>query len=148
MTERFRTIVDVHVLLVRPDGAVLLMERANTGYADGRAGVPSGHLEPGENVADAAIRETSEEVGVVIEPDDLRFVHVSHRRKPGEEARVGFFFAATRWSGEPANREPHKCARIWWADPDDLPKETIDYVADAIIRDREAGERFSIFGWS
>jgi hypothetical protein len=38
MTERFRTIVDVHVLLVRPDGAVLLMERANTGYADGQAG--------------------------------------------------------------------------------------------------------------
>jgi 8-oxo-dGTP diphosphatase len=148
MVERFRTIVDVHVLLRGPDGSVLLMERANTGYADGQAGVPSGHLEPGENIVDAAIRETSEEVGVVIEPEDLEFVHVSHRRKPGEEGRVGFFFAASRWIGEPANCEPHKCARIWWADPADLPKETVDYVADAIVRDREFAGRFSLFGWS
>jgi len=35
-TDRYRTIVDVYVLLRRPDGKILLLERAGTGYADGQ----------------------------------------------------------------------------------------------------------------
>jgi 8-oxo-dGTP diphosphatase len=149
MHDRHRTIVDVHVLLQCPDGRILMMERANTGYADGQAGLPSGHLEDGETVLDAAIREAWEEVGVAIQPDALACVHVSHRRNVGEEARIGFFFAASRWRGEPTNREPHKCARIWWNDPAALPTETVDYIADAIHRIRQNREVFSVYGgWS
>jgi 8-oxo-dGTP pyrophosphatase MutT (NUDIX family) len=143
---RHRTIVDVHALLFDPEGRVLLMERANTGYADGLAGVPAGHLEEGESVLDAVIREAAEEVGVRLREDDMRCVHVSHRCKPGVTDRVGFFFAATRWSGEPVNAEPHKCARIWWHDPDDLPPDTIGYVADAIARVRADSGVFSVYG--
>lgn len=33
MTSRYRSVVDVYVLLRRADGHILLMERANTGYA-------------------------------------------------------------------------------------------------------------------
>ncbi|MFC6880434.1 MULTISPECIES: NUDIX domain-containing protein [Actinomadura] len=139
--------MDVHVLLLDAEGRVLLMERANTGYADGRAGVPSGHLERGESVLAAAIREAEEEVAVRLRPDDLRFVHVSHRSGPGEEDRVGFFFAAARWDGEPVNNEPEKCAGIWWSDPDDLPASTVDYIADAIRRVRRDSEAFSVYGW-
>ncbi|MFA1551039.1 NUDIX hydrolase [Actinomadura chokoriensis] len=146
---RHRSIVDVHALLFDEAGRVLLMERANTGYADGMAGVPAGHLEQGESILDAVIRETAEEVGVRLGTGDARCVHVSHRCKPGQVDRVGFFFAATRWEGEPVNAEPHKCARIWWHDPDDLPSETIGYVADAIARVRSgAGGVFSLYGWT
>ncbi|WP_346039508.1 NUDIX hydrolase [Actinomadura chokoriensis] len=144
--ERHRTIVDVHALLFDQEGRVLLMERANTGYADGQAGVPSGHLEAGESVLEAVLRETYEEVGVHLAEGDAQFVHVSHRCKPGEDDRVGFFFAAARWTGEPVNAEPHKCARIWWHDPDDLPFNTVDYIADAIARLRGGGT-FSTHGW-
>ena len=49
-----------------------------------------------------------EEAGLEIRPDDLRFAHVVHRCTRGE--RVGFFFEALRWSGEPRNLEPWKCA--------------------------------------
>jgi hypothetical protein len=34
--DRYRTIVDVYVLLRRPDGTILLLERSGTGYADGQ----------------------------------------------------------------------------------------------------------------
>ncbi len=138
--------MDVHALLFDGVGRVLLMERANTGYADGMAGVPSGHLEAGESVLEAVRRETFQEVGVRLGEDAARFVHVSHRCKPGEDDRVGFFFAATRWAGEPVNAEPHKCARIWWHAPDALPSNTIDYIADAIGRMRGGGA-FSVHGW-
>jgi hypothetical protein len=34
--DRYRSIVDVYVLLRRLDGMILLPERSGTGYADGR----------------------------------------------------------------------------------------------------------------
>jgi ADP-ribose pyrophosphatase YjhB (NUDIX family) len=143
--ERYRSIVDVYVLL-RRDGKILLMERANTGYADGQLCPPSGHLEQDESVIDGAIREAREEVGVALDSDDLYCAHVVHHRNPYGQARIGFFFVATRWEGEPENREPHKCAGLLWADADELPPNTVDYTAAAIAQIR-AGSGFSIHGW-
>lgn len=45
--DRYRSIVDVYVLLRRPDGMILLLERSGTGYADGQlcpTGVRAGSL--------------------------------------------------------------------------------------------------------
>jgi 8-oxo-dGTP diphosphatase len=80
--DRYRSVVDVYVLLRRPDGMILLLERSGTGYADGQLCPPSGHLETGESVIDCAAREASEEVGVDISPADLAFTHVVHPPQP------------------------------------------------------------------
>ncbi|MEV0347686.1 NUDIX domain-containing protein [Nonomuraea sp. NPDC050680] len=139
--ERFRAIVDVHVMLVR-DGMVLLGKRAGTGYGDGQWHLPSGHLEPGESVVGAAIREAREEVGVTIRPEDLEFAHVMHRAPD----RVGLFFVARKWAGEPYNAEPHKCAALAWRPLGRLPDDTIGYPAEAIARVLEE-EPFALYGW-
>jgi 8-oxo-dGTP diphosphatase len=65
--------------------------------------LPCGHLEAGESVVDGVIREAREETGVLIDPGDLVFRHVVHHRNPEGEARVGMFFTAARWQGQPAN---------------------------------------------
>jgi 8-oxo-dGTP pyrophosphatase MutT (NUDIX family) len=132
MNDRYRSVVDVYALLQRDDGTVLLLERANTGYADGQLCPPSGHLEAGETVIDGAIREAKEEVGVVIDPSDLQFAHVVHYRNPEGQARIGFFFTTQRWSGEPTNQEPHKCAGLLWVDPTAPPSNTVAYTAWAL----------------
>jgi 8-oxo-dGTP diphosphatase len=140
-------IADAHLLLERLDGRVLLMVRANTGYMDGRAGLPAGHVEPGESADTAMIREAKEELGIVIDPADLTFAHVMHRRTPGEDtARVSFFFTACRWAGEVINAEPDVCASLIWCDPASLPDYTIGYIADALASVR-VGQRFSAHGW-
>ena len=143
---RHRSVVDVYVLLTRSDGWILVGERVNTGYADGQLCPPSGHLEAGESVVDCAIREAEEEVGVVIDPADFDFAHVVHHRNPVGEGRVGLFFRIRRWHGEPTNREPHKCARLLWADPTDPPETTVPYTAAALAH-ISAGRPFSIDGW-
>lgn len=147
MVSRFSTVVDVCVLLRdMSSGRVLLMERANTGFADGALGIPGGHLEEGESVVQGVIREAAEEVGVDVKPIDLECAHVAHHRAPGGQTRIGFFFVTNRWDGEPVNREPKLCAGLHWIDPTALPTTTIPYIAD-VIRLIQAGQRFSIHGW-
>jgi 8-oxo-dGTP diphosphatase len=144
VNERYRSIVDVHLVLVS-DGRVLLTRRANTGFADGLLHLVSGHLEAGEDVVAAAAREAEEEVGVLLRPQDLECVHVMHHRNE-VQARVGFFFRATRWQGEPVNREPEKCSELVWCPLDRLPDDVIAYPAEALRRIGR-GEQFSLHGW-
>ncbi|WP_336205309.1 NUDIX hydrolase [Nonomuraea sp. LPB2021202275-12-8] len=139
--ERFRAIVDVHVLLVRGQ-EVLLGRRSGTGYGDGLWHLPSGHLDAGESVVQAAVREAREEVGVVIEPRDLAFAHVMHRAPE----RVGFFFVATRWDGEPYNAEPDKCSEVAWWRLDGLPGDIVGYPAAAMAHALERVP-FALYEW-
>jgi 8-oxo-dGTP diphosphatase len=74
------------------------------------------------------------------------YVHVVHHRNPQGQARIGFFFTAARWQGEPVNREPHKCARLYWADPARPPANTVPYTAAALAAITHGGS-FSLDGW-
>ncbi|MGN9842063.1 NUDIX hydrolase [Nonomuraea sp. H19] len=139
--DRFRAIVAVHVLLVR-DGAVLLGRRAGTGYGDGLWHLPAGHLEAGEAATGAAIREAAEELGVAISAADLTLAHVMHHAPE----RLGLFFTAGKWTGEPRNTEPHKCSELAWWPMDDLPPDMIEYAA-AAIADIRGGLPFSLREW-
>jgi 8-oxo-dGTP diphosphatase len=102
--------------------------RCNTGFEDGKLSVVAGHVEPGESVTQAALRETSEEVGLALSPDRLRVVGVMHRKSDDE--RVDFFLAyrLDDSDAEPENREPEKCSELVWANVTRLPDDTIPYV--------------------
>ena len=127
----YAALVDVHLILLR-NGRLLLAERANTGFADGLLNLPSGKLDPGEDLRAAVIREAREEIGLDLAPGAVRLVCVVHYRLAGHEPRIGCFFVADDWTGEPVNAEPHKCAGLTWADPQDLPPRTVEYCAAGI----------------
>jgi GrpB-like predicted nucleotidyltransferase (UPF0157 family)/ADP-ribose pyrophosphatase YjhB (NUDIX family)/inosine/xanthosine triphosphate pyrophosphatase family protein len=143
---RHRSIVDVHMILRRGDGKILLGRRHQTS-CDGMLHLPSGHLEPGETAAEAVLRETLEEVGVVVDPADLRLLHVLHRAGDGGSDRVGLFYLADRWTGRPVNAEPDRCSELVWADPADLPPDVIAYPAQGIHASL-AGQPYGEFGWT
>ena len=111
--------VTVHMFFLR-EKQILLIRRYQTGYMDGHYSVPAGHLDGGEAVRMAAVREAREEVGVQIDPANIRFAGVFHRFE-GEE-RVDFFVHVRKWTGEPVNAEPGKCDDIRWTDVDALPE--------------------------
>jgi 8-oxo-dGTP diphosphatase len=140
---RVRLVVAVHLFLVR-GGRVLLLRRANTGYEDGNFGVVAGHVERGEEVRAAAIREAREEVGVSLAPADVVVVGVMHRR--AEEERIDFFLEVRRWQGEPRNCEPDKCSEVAWFALDDLPSNVIPYVRRSLENYR-SGTWYDAFGW-
>jgi 8-oxo-dGTP diphosphatase len=139
------TIIDVHVLLVR-EREVLLTRRRGT-YGGGMWHLPSGKLDAGESVLAAAVREVREEVGVLVAPGDLRHVHTMHVAGSGPQPRLGMFFEARRWDGEPANKEPEKCSAVDWFALDDLPDDMIPYPL-AGIRAYIDGVPFGQLGWA
>jgi mutator protein MutT len=141
----YRPHVGVHLILTE-GRKVLLLRRANTGFADGSWSVPGGSLEDGETLPAAAVREAREEVGVVIDPADLIFAHLCHHADPDGLARIGVFFAASRWAGEPVNAEPHKCSEIAWHELGDLPGDVVGYIR-AGLNSRDQGMAFSLDGW-
>ena len=58
--------VAVYLLLLR-EGQVLLLRRHNTGYEDGNYSVIAGHVEPGERITQALVREAAEEAGSLMQ---------------------------------------------------------------------------------
>ncbi|MCM3811906.1 methyltransferase domain-containing protein [Streptomyces sp. DR7-3] len=141
---RHREIVDVHLIL-RRGGDVLLARRANTGYADGLLHAPSGHVEDGEDVRAALLRETAEEVGLSLAPDEVRAVLVLQHKAPTGAARTGWFFEAEVGEGgpEPVNREPEKCSELGWFPLDALPDDMVAYCRAGLDAYR-AGHRFAL----
>jgi 8-oxo-dGTP pyrophosphatase MutT (NUDIX family) len=144
--DRFASVIDVHVILRRA-GRVLLLRRAGDVYASGQLCLPSGHMEQGESICQAAVRETFEETGIILGHAALHHVLSIHQRNPGTaETRIGFAFTPSAWDGEPVNAEPHKHSELIWADPAALPADTAEYTA-AVITAAERGLTFTLNGW-
>lgn len=120
-----------------------MARRYNTGYQDGNYAVPAGHLDAGELPSEALAREMKEEIGIDIQPEDIKFVHISFRPKTDSTGdRVDYFFEVSKWSGEVTNMEPEKCDDLKWFLPSNIPVNTTPHVRVA-IECIEKGETFS-----
>jgi 8-oxo-dGTP diphosphatase len=146
VTDRFRVVPAAYLLLTRGTGAgreVLLQLRANTGYRDGYWAVgAAGHVEAGESVVRAAVREAAEELDVVIDPDDLVplcAMHPTHGNGRPIDERADFFFSCTHWAGEPRAVETWKAADLRWFALDALPEPVVPHervVLDSLWKGR------------
>ncbi|MDZ4225247.1 MAG: NUDIX domain-containing protein [Candidatus Andersenbacteria bacterium] len=127
------TVVISSYVIFEKDGKVLLARRLNTGYRDGEYSLPAGHIEEAEFATAAAVREAQEEVGVEVKLEDLEPAHIMHRHC-GDHERIDFFFTTQKWMGDMVNAEPEKCDDLKWTVPDELPENTIPYIAAALER--------------
>ena len=145
MRDRNKAVPASYLLLRKGDG-ILLMRRKGSGYYDGWYSVPAGHVEAGELPIDALVRETKEELGITLDKDDIRLVHTMYRTKHNETGdRVDLFYISTRWNGEIANTEPHKCDDIQWFSVSALPENMMHHVR-AAIESVENGVTYSELG--
>ncbi|MCR4328533.1 MAG: NUDIX domain-containing protein [Patescibacteria group bacterium] len=142
--ERFKLIPSVYLLLVK-DGKILLSRRFQTGFEDGKYGLPSGHAEEKETMREAMVREIQEEIGAQVAIEDLEFAHMMHR-SCGDHERIDFFFVVKKWNEEPKNMEPEKCDDLSWFLLDNLPDSTIPYIRQA-IESFVNKIPYSEFGW-
>lgn len=83
-------------------GRQVLLGRKVRGFGLGMIMAPGGHVEPGESVESAAVRETQEEVGVTVAESDIDQVAALTYRFPSRPDldAVVHAYCARRWSGE------------------------------------------------
>lgn len=128
--ERFKLTPSVYLVLIK-DKKILLSRRYNTGYFDGNYSFCAGHLDGGETLKEAMIREAKEEIDIALNITDLELIHTMNRKIPGNE-RVDFFFTAKKWRGTPKIMEPEKCDDLNWFDLTNLPQNIVPYIKQAI----------------
>lgn len=143
-TKHDRYPLAVHVFLAQ-QGKILLMRRAGSGYADGRLGLPAGHVDLGETPTTCAVREVTEELGITLDPDALLPGGTMFRNS--QEPRVDIFFTTRSWDGTPEIREPHKCTELVWAHPEQLPDDALDFIA-AAWNDAQNGRVLREYGFT
>lgn len=149
MKERFLTRSVVILMLIRDtkDGEeILLQKRQNTGYADGYYDLSaSGHVEEGESMIKALIREAKEEIGIEIKQEDVEFVTFIHKNTDNLPYYNGYF-KVTKYDGEVKIGEPEKCEEIKWFNINNLPENIIDDRRQAIINYKNI-TKYSEYGW-
>jgi 8-oxo-dGTP diphosphatase len=116
--DRDKIRVGVGVLIIK-DGKVLIGKRQGSFGAEEYGGV-GGHLEYGETLEQAALREIAEECGITVKNMRLLCISDLFTYTPRHYVDVGF--VADWESGEPQVLEPEKCAGWEWRDIDDLPE--------------------------
>jgi ADP-ribose pyrophosphatase YjhB (NUDIX family) len=106
------------------DRKVLLVKRSDNGAWTAVTGI----VEPGENPADCAAREVSEETGVSARATRLAWVHVTRPtvHANGDQAQYLDHVFRMRWlSGEPFAADDESTTAAWF-DLDKLPPMTAD----------------------
>ncbi|MDO8513408.1 MAG: NUDIX domain-containing protein [bacterium] len=142
--EKFRIRCAVYLVLIK-NSKVLLMRRQGTTFYKDFYMMPAGHIEGRETLTQALIRETKEEIGIDLEEKSLKMVHLMHRDSADSEY-IDIYFSASKWKGTPKIMEPHKCDDVDWFDIENLPKNTVPYIHDALnsIKNKSV---YSESGW-
>ncbi len=125
--ERFSCPVGVFVLLFDDEGKIIFQNRKK----EQLYGLVGGHLDGGETLKSAAIREVKEEVGIDVYEEDLKLATVCHSKAGGKEY-MQFYFIVQYFDGEITNLEPDKCSHIDSFYIDDTPEDTIPYIKEAL----------------
>ena len=134
--------IPVAVILFKRDDRILFLRRISKNTSNNTISPLSGHVDAGETFTQAAVREAAEEIGVRIDPQDLKPFHLMHRRlKDGREG-VDMYFITEKWEGEPNNCEPERCSELQWIAKDNLPSDTLNFARQAVEKGF-AGEFYS-----
>jgi 8-oxo-dGTP pyrophosphatase MutT (NUDIX family) len=137
----------VYLVLIN-EGKLLLSCRQNTGYEDGNYGLVAGHVEAGETLRRAMVREAREEAGLELSEADLELALTMHRFSPtsSPHERLDFFMTANKYTGEPVNKEREKCSDLAWFARSHTPDNLIAYIREALNLIAE-DVRYSEYGW-
>lgn len=137
-------------LIVR-DGHVLLGHKKKGEIGTGTLNGPGGKVEDGESIVDCVIRETTEEVGVVLHLQALEKVAVVTSHVAGIPDVEVHVFRTEQWTGEPRETDDMvpdwypvgelpsgqmlEGDELWW--PDALAG--VKFCANVYFRERVAG---------
>ena len=144
---RFRPSVTVAALIER-DGRYLLVEEHTTEGL--RLNNPAGHLEPGESLTEAVVREALEETARAFVPEALVGVYLARLQRPstGEDVHyLRFAFCGTAGVADPNRRLDEGIVRTLWLTPAEIEASRDRHRSPLLwqcVADHQAGRRYPL----
>ncbi len=140
--------IGVHLMLIQ-NGKLLLQERKG-GFLDGYYSPVSGHVDKGESVIDALIREAKEEAGIILDKDDLKVNVIAHLLdapyKGGRADIMNYFVFVDRYRGIIENKEPDKTKSLDFYDLKELPNKLMKHIFE-VLKAYERGDNYIVINY-
>jgi phosphatase NudJ len=145
--DRFRPSVTVAALIERDGRYLLVEEHTPEGL---RLNNPAGHLEPGESLLQAVVREALEETARAFVPEALVGVYLARLQRPstGEDVSyLRFAFCGTVGDADPARPLDEGIVRTLWLTPQEVEASRDRHRSPLLwqcVADHRAGRRFPL----
>lgn len=136
-----RPYVSVHLVIVK-DGQMLLMQRQNCVDHNGKYVFVAGKVDEGESPTMTAVREAYEEIGITVDPKDVKPLGMIYRAAtPYKDLKVDIvemFMLIDAWKDEPRICEPDKCSDLKFFPCGEMPDNTSKSV-EAFLKEKTFG---------
>ncbi len=145
MSERWRPNVTVAAVVERDGRYLLVEERAGDGSL--QLNNPAGHLDPGETLLQAVVREVLEEAACVFTPTHLQGIHLAPSANDDGVTYLRFAFAGTVSEPLPGRALDSGIVRTLWLTPDEIAAERARHRSTLLMRcidDHRAGRRYPL----
>lgn len=137
--------IGVHLMLIQNNK--ILLQKRKGGHLDGWYSPVSGHVDKGENIIEALVREAKEEADIVLNATDLKIGVIGHLLdvpyKGTIQNIINFFIFTDKYEGIIQNKEPDKTESLAFYDINNLPSQTFQMVKKA-IKTFQNGENFFV----
>ena len=139
--------------IIEREGRFLLVEEATPEGL--RLNNPAGHLDPGESLVQACVRETLEETAFAFTPEALLGIYLARVQLPDGPARPGgadvsymrFAFCGRLGALDTQRKLDAGIVRTWWMTPDDIRASAARHRSPLVlqcIEDYLAGQRYPL----
>lgn len=140
--EREQFLSAVYMIIKNEKNEILFQRRQGTKLWPGFLALPAGHVDTGENVYDAVIREAKEELNITISIENIIDTFVVNRRNKSISPYYDVYFEVDSYVGNIIINEPEKCSELKWIKIEDLPDDVIDFEKIALLNNKK-GIKFS-----
>ena len=132
----------IYMIIKNEKGEILFQRRCGSKLWPDFLGLPAGHVDKGEDVYQALVREAREELNIDINVKNIEDTFVVNRINKNLKPYYDVYFVIKNYKGIIKINEPNKCQELKWVLLDNMPEDVIEF--EKIVLDNyEKGIKFS-----
>ena len=117
----------IYMIIKNEKGEILFQRRCGSKLWPDFLGLPAGHVDKGEDVYQALVREAREELNIDINVKDIEDTFVVNRINKNLKPYYDIYFVIKNYKGIIKINEPNKCQELKWVLLDNMPDDVIEF---------------------
>ncbi len=133
----------IYMIIKNEKGEILFQRRCGSKLWPNFLGLPAGHVDKGEDVYQALVREAREELNIDINVKNIEDTFVVNRINKNLKPYYDVYFVIKNYKGIIKINEPNKCQELKWVLLDNMPDDVIEFEKIALTNYKK-GIKFSV----